>query len=105
MFGTVLLLACLGTPGRGVHAREQHISDLATETFDAAWTIIRDTHFDRTMNGVDAGVPVGHPSARAAALVERDPHIGRRPCLDTGIHGRDAHRGEAAAASTRRTVP
>jgi carboxyl-terminal processing protease len=25
----------------------------ATETFDAAWTIIRDSHFDTTMNGVD----------------------------------------------------
>ena len=24
-----------------------------TETFDAAWTIIRDTHFDKTFNGVD----------------------------------------------------
>lgn len=25
----------------------------ATETFDAAWTIIKDSHFDPTMNGVD----------------------------------------------------
>jgi carboxyl-terminal processing protease len=25
----------------------------ATETFDAAWTIIRDSHFDRSMNGLD----------------------------------------------------
>lgn len=25
----------------------------AVETFDAAWTIIRDTHFDKTFNGVD----------------------------------------------------
>jgi carboxyl-terminal processing protease len=25
----------------------------ALETFDAAWTIIRDTHFDKAMNGVD----------------------------------------------------
>ena len=25
----------------------------SVETFDAAWTIVRDTHFDRTMNGVD----------------------------------------------------
>ena len=25
----------------------------ASETFDAAWTIIRDSHFDPTMNGVD----------------------------------------------------
>ncbi|MEX2661194.1 MAG: hypothetical protein WD227_04655, partial [Vicinamibacterales bacterium] len=23
------------------------------ETFDAAWTIVRDTHFDKTFNGVD----------------------------------------------------
>ena len=26
---------------------------LAVETFDRAWTIVRDTHFDRAMNGVD----------------------------------------------------
>ena len=26
---------------------------LAVETFDAAWTIVRDTHFDRNYNGVD----------------------------------------------------
>jgi carboxyl-terminal processing protease len=26
---------------------------LAVETFDAAWTIIRDSHFDETMNGLD----------------------------------------------------
>jgi carboxyl-terminal processing protease len=25
----------------------------AVETFDAAWTIVRDTHFDKTFNGVD----------------------------------------------------
>ena len=25
----------------------------AVETFDAAWTIVRDTHFDKTLNGVD----------------------------------------------------
>jgi carboxyl-terminal processing protease len=26
---------------------------LAVETFDAAWTIVRDSHFDETLNGVD----------------------------------------------------
>ena len=25
----------------------------AVETFDAAWRIVRDSHFDRTLNGVD----------------------------------------------------
>lgn len=32
-----------------------HAADVpkGTETFDAAWTIIRDTHFDKTFNGVD----------------------------------------------------
>jgi hypothetical protein len=25
----------------------------AVETFDAAWTIVRDTHFDRTFNGAN----------------------------------------------------
>jgi carboxyl-terminal processing protease len=52
VYGVVLLLACLGLPGRAAHARDQQASN-GTETFDAAWTIIRDTHFDRTMNGVD----------------------------------------------------
>lgn len=33
----------------GVRAQEPH----AVETFDAAWTIVRDTHFDRTLNGLD----------------------------------------------------
>lgn len=49
-FSAVLLLTWLGAsaPG-GVRAQEPQ----AVETFDAAWTIIRDSHFDRTMNGVD----------------------------------------------------
>jgi carboxyl-terminal processing protease len=52
VFGAVLILACLAMPGRSAHARAQ-TTDSGVETFDAAWTIVRDTHFDRTMNGVD----------------------------------------------------
>jgi carboxyl-terminal processing protease len=35
--------------GAAVHAQAPQ----AVETFDAAWTIIRDTHFDKTMSGLD----------------------------------------------------
>ncbi len=41
-----LILACL-TPVASAQVRD------AAETFDAAWTIVRDSHFDPTMNGVD----------------------------------------------------
>ena len=43
----------------------------AVETFDAAWRIIRDTHFDRTMNGVDWDAVRTQLRPRAAAA--RDP--------------------------------
>jgi carboxyl-terminal processing protease len=39
----------------------------AVETFDAAWRIIRDTHFDRTMNGVDWDAVRTQLRPRAAA--------------------------------------
>ncbi len=37
------------------------------ETFDAAWTIVRDTHFDKTMNGVDWNAVRDQLRPRAAA--------------------------------------
>jgi carboxyl-terminal processing protease len=37
------------------------------ETFDAAWTIIRDTHFDKTMNGLDWDAVRAELQPRAAA--------------------------------------
>jgi carboxyl-terminal processing protease len=48
----------------GVRAQELP----AVETFDTAWTIVRDTHFDRAMNGVnwDAVRAELRPSAMAA---------------------------------------
>jgi carboxyl-terminal processing protease len=39
----------------------------AAETFDAAWTIIRDTHFDKTMNGLDWNAVRAELQPRAAA--------------------------------------
>ena len=39
----------------------------AVETFDAAWTIIRDSHFDRTMNGLDWDAVRAELKPRAAA--------------------------------------
>ena len=40
---------------------------LAAETFDAAWTIIRDTHFDKTMNGRNWDAVRAELKPRAAA--------------------------------------
>jgi carboxyl-terminal processing protease len=40
---------------------------LAAETFDAAWTIIRDTHFDKSMNGLDWDAVRAELKPRAAA--------------------------------------
>jgi carboxyl-terminal processing protease len=40
---------------------------LAADTFDAAWTIIRDTHFDKTMNGLDWDAVRAELKPRAAA--------------------------------------
>lgn len=37
----------------GAEARTGPDVPKALETFDAAWTIVRDTHFDKTFNGVD----------------------------------------------------
>lgn len=39
----------------------------AVETFDAAWTIVRDTHFDPSMNGVDWNAVRDELRPRAAA--------------------------------------
>jgi carboxyl-terminal processing protease len=39
----------------------------SAETFDAAWTIIRDTHFDKSMNGLDWNAVRAELRPRAAA--------------------------------------
>ena len=39
----------------------------AAETFDAAWTIIKNTHFDKTMNGLDWDAVRAELEPRAAA--------------------------------------
>ena len=39
----------------------------AAETFDAAWTIIRDTHFDKTMHGLDWDAVRAELKPKAAA--------------------------------------
>ena len=48
---TLLVASLLVTARAGVSLAAQVADGL--ETFDAAWTIIRDTHFDPAMNGVD----------------------------------------------------
>ena len=40
---------------------------LAIETFDAAWTIVRDTHFDKTMQGLDWNAVRAELKPRAAS--------------------------------------
>ena len=45
--GAAALLAGAGVTVARAQAR------LAVETFDRVWTIVRDTHFDKTLNGVD----------------------------------------------------
>jgi carboxyl-terminal processing protease len=42
-------------------------SSLAGETFDAAWRIVRDSHFDKTLNGVDWNRVAAELRPRAAA--------------------------------------
>lgn len=39
----------------------------AAETFDAAWTLVRDTHFDKTFNGLDWNAVRAELAPRAAA--------------------------------------
>ena len=51
----------------GVAAAAVAQAPLAAETFDAAWTIIRDTHFDKTMNGLDWEAVRRELKPRAAA--------------------------------------
>jgi len=47
------LAACLVTPVAAEPAVPSAGTPLALETFDTAWRIVRDTHFDPQMNGVD----------------------------------------------------
>lgn len=62
MLVLALVLACGAGPVRAEVPK-------ALETFDAVWTIVRDTHFDRTFNGVDweAARVEFRPRAAAAA--------------------------------------
>ena len=59
----VALAACVLAAVAGVQAQVPQ----AVETFDAAWTIIRDTHFDKTMNGLDWNAVRAELQPRAAA--------------------------------------
>jgi len=49
LVGAVVLAAAVALPS----AQSQPFSAKASETFEAAWKIIRDSHFDPKMNGVD----------------------------------------------------
>lgn len=58
-------LACAVVVGTTAAASAQ--GSLAVETFDAAWRIIRDSHFDRTFNGHDWDRVAAELRPRAAA--------------------------------------
>jgi len=60
-FAAGVVAAIAATPGVAAQV------PLAAETFDAAWTIIRDTHFDKTMNGLDWDALRAELKPRAAA--------------------------------------
>jgi carboxyl-terminal processing protease len=49
MSAAAAVAACIGALSWGTAAQVPQ----ATETFDAAWKIVRDSHFDKTLNGVD----------------------------------------------------
>jgi carboxyl-terminal processing protease len=62
-----IVAACIGVSSIAVVAQ----APLAVETFDAAWRIVRDSHFDKTLNGVDwdaVGAEL-RPKAAAAGTV------------------------------------
>lgn len=50
-FAAVTLVGCAKAPDRVQEAPIE--TDLALETFDKAWSIVYDTHFDTAFNGVD----------------------------------------------------
>jgi carboxyl-terminal processing protease len=59
------LLAAIAIAGAVAAASAGQVSK-GSETFDAAWTIIRDSHFDPTMNGVDWPAVKAELAPRAA---------------------------------------
>jgi carboxyl-terminal processing protease len=59
------LLAAIATAGAVAAASAGQVS-MGSETFNAAWTIIRDSHFDPTMNGVDWPAVKAELAPRAA---------------------------------------
>ena len=62
IFAWVLAAAAIGA-GPSLVAQAPH----AVETFDAAWRIVRDSHFDRSLNGVDWDAVATELRPRAAA--------------------------------------
>lgn len=62
-FFAALMGAALFVPAPALAAQ----APLAVETFDAAWTIVRDKHFDKTLNGLDWNAVRAELRPRAAA--------------------------------------
>jgi carboxyl-terminal processing protease len=58
-----LLAVCIAASSIGVAAQAPR----AVETFDAAWRIVRDSHFDKTLNGVDWNAVSAELRPKAAA--------------------------------------
>ena len=59
----IAVLGCAAVLGQAAHAQ----APLAVETFDAAWTIVRDKHFDKSLNGLDWNAVRAELQPRAAA--------------------------------------
>jgi copper oxidase (laccase) domain-containing protein len=57
----VSVVFCLGVAGLRADVPK------GLETFDAVWTIVRDTHFDKTFNGVDWDAAKAEFRPKAAA--------------------------------------
>ena len=65
LFAGLLLATTVVQPPGGALAFAQDAEPLAT--FDAAWTLVRDSHFDRTLNGVDWNAVRSELRPKAAA--------------------------------------
>ena len=61
--GFIAALACAAILVPAVRAQ----ASLAVETFEAAWTIVRDKHFDKSLNGLDWNAVRAELQPRAAA--------------------------------------
>ena len=63
LIAVTLVLASVAISGRGIRAQPPQ----TVETFDTAWRIVRDSHFDKNFNGVDWNAVATELRPKAAA--------------------------------------